>query len=152
MEYLVKEEKLELKYAPGKGAWTYHIQLPNTSHLAGKWGSLKVAGTIDHYKIESINLFTISGQDKMISINAKIRKAINKSGGDFVTVTLYLLSSSQQLSVDEIEESFDASGVLNAFKNLPEEERNEIINSINAVKSGANQTKLILKYIDQLSK
>ena len=93
MRYLVKDEKLVLKYAPGKGAWTYHIQIPNTKHIVGKWGSLKVSGTIDDYKIESINLFTITGQDKFISINEKIRKSINKSDGDTVIVTLYLLQS-----------------------------------------------------------
>jgi hypothetical protein len=27
MEYLVKDKKLELKYAPNKGAWTYHIEI-----------------------------------------------------------------------------------------------------------------------------
>ena len=53
MEYLVKDEILELKYQPGKGAWTYHIQIPNTKHIVGKWGSMKVSGTIDNYKIET---------------------------------------------------------------------------------------------------
>ena len=93
MEYLVKEEKLELKYQPGKGAWTYHIQIPNTKHIVGKWGTMKVSGTIDNYKIESVNLAKLGGEDKLISINSKIRKAINKNGGDTVTVTLYLLTS-----------------------------------------------------------
>ena len=60
MDYLVKDKKLELKYESGKGAWTYHIQIPNTAHIVGKWSSLKVFGTIDDYKIESINLFTIT--------------------------------------------------------------------------------------------
>lgn len=41
MNYLIKDEKLELKYAPGKGAWTYHIQIPNTKHIVGKWGRSK---------------------------------------------------------------------------------------------------------------
>lgn len=93
MEYLVKDEQLELRYEPGRGAWTYHIQIPNTKQIIGKWGSLKVSGTIDNYKIDRINLFTITGQDKLISVNEKIRKKINKSGGDRVTVTLYLLTS-----------------------------------------------------------
>lgn len=93
MEYLVKDEQLELRYEPGRGAWTYHIQIPNTKQIIGKWGSLKVSGTIDNYKIDRINLFTITGQDKFISVNEKIRKEINKSGGDRVTVTLYLLTS-----------------------------------------------------------
>ena len=82
MEYIVKDKKLELKYEPGKGAWTYHIQIPNTKHIIGKWGTLKVSGTIENYNIERINLFTITGQDKLISINNNIRKSINKKGGD----------------------------------------------------------------------
>ena len=152
MEYLVKDEKLELKYQPGKGAWTYHIQIPNTKHIVGKWVSMKVSGTIDNYKIESINLAKLGDQDKLISINAKIRKVINKSGGDTVTVTLYLLTSREQITEKEVLETFKDSGVLKAFKKLSEEDRNEIIGKIISLKSEDKQVKMILKYIDQLSK
>jgi uncharacterized protein YdeI (YjbR/CyaY-like superfamily) len=152
MEYLVKDEKLELKYRPGKGAWTYHIQIPNTKHIVGKWGSMKVAGTIDNYKIESINLAKLGDEDKLISINAKIRKAINKSGGDTVIVTLYLLTSKEQITEKEVLETFKDSGVLKAFKKLTEAERNEIFGKITSLKSEDKQVKMILKYIDQLSK
>src|SRR3990167_9896671 len=106
MEYLVKDEILELKYEHGKGAWTYHIQIPNTKHIVGKWGSMKVSGTIDNYRIERINLAKLGDHDKLISINKNIRKAINKSGGDTVTVTLYLLTSRQQIGEREVLETF----------------------------------------------
>jgi len=151
MEYLVKDEKLELKYEPGKGAWTYHIQIPNTKHIVGKWGSLKASGTIDNYKIDSINLFTITGQDKLISINEKIRKSINKSGGDIVTVTLYLLTSKDQITEKEVLETFKKSGVLKAFKKLTDDKQKGIIGRITSTKSEDKQIKMILKYIDQLS-
>ena len=152
MEYLVKDEKLELKYQPGNGAWTYHLQIPNTKHIVGKWGEMKVSGTIDHYKIQSINLAKLGDQDKLISINKKIRKAINKSGGDTVTVTLYLLTSSKQITEKEALETFEDSGVLKAFKNLSEAERNEIIAKITSSRSENQQIKIVLKYINQLSK
>ena len=152
MEYLVKDEKLELKHKPGKGAWTYHIQIPNTKHIVGKWGSLKVSGTIDNYQIDSINLFTITGQDKLISINDKIRKTINKSGGDTVTVTLCLLTSKEQISKKEVLDTFKDSDVLKAFKKLTEDEQNEIMDKITSTKSEDKQVKVILRYIDQLSK
>ena len=152
MEYLVKDEILELKYQPGKGAWTYHIQIPNTRHIAGKWGSMKVAGTIDNYKFESINLAKLGDEDKLISINGKIRKAINKSGGDTVTVTLYLLTSKEQSTEKEVLETFKDSGVLKAFKKLTEDEQNEIVGKITSLKSEDKQVKMILKYIYQLSK
>lgn len=152
MDYLVKDQKLELKYEPNKGAWTYHIQIPNTKHIVGKWGSLKVSGFIDGYKIESINLFTIKGQDKLISVNDKIRKSINKNGGDTVNVTLYLLASKEQITEKEIIETFKDSGVLEAFKNLSEDKKNDIIEQIISIKSEEKQVKTILKFFDQLSK
>ena len=151
MEYLVKDEKLELKHQPGKGAWTYHLQIPNTKHIVGKWGSLKVSGTIDNYSIESINLAKLGDQDKLISINDKIRKAINKSGGDTVTVTLYLLTSNAQITEKEVLETFKDSGVLNAYKKLPKDERNEMMGKITSQKSEDQQVKMILKYLDQLN-
>ncbi len=152
MDYLVKNKKLELKYQPGKGAWTYHIQIPNTKHLVGKWGSMKVAGTIDNYKIESINLAKLGDQDKLISINSAIRKAINKTGGDTVTVTLYLLTSKEQITKKEILATFNESGVLKVFKKLIEDEQNEIIRKITSQKTDEQQVKMILKFIDQLSR
>ena len=152
MEYLVKDEILELKYEHGKCAWTYHIQIPNTKHIVGKWGSMKVAGTIDNYKIESINLAKLGDEDKLISINEKIRKAINKSGGDKVTVTLYLLNTKEQITEKEILETFKESGVLKTFKKLTDEEQKEIIGKIASTKSEEKQIKVILKFIDQFSK
>lgn len=152
MEYLIKDEQLELKYVPGNGAWTYHIQIPNTKHIVGKWGSMKVAGTIDNYKIESINLAKLGDEDKLISINDKIRKAINKSAGDTVIVTLYLLTSKQQITEKEILDTFKDSGVLKYFKKLTEDKKNEIIGKITSQKTEDKQIKVILNFIEQLSK
>lgn len=90
MQYLIKNKKLELRYVPGKGAWTYHIAIPGTKDLPVRWGYTKVSGTIDDYQIKAKNLFSITGQDKMLSINEHIRKSIDKGAGDEVTVTLYL--------------------------------------------------------------
>ena len=152
MEYLVKDKKLELKYAPGKGAWTYHIQIPNTKHLVGKWGSIKVSGTIDGYKIESINLAKLGDEDKLISINAKIRNAINKSGGDLVTVSLYLLTPQKHITEQQVLETFKDAGVIETYQKHTKEEQKEMIGKIMSLKSEEKQVKMILKYIDQLSK
>jgi hypothetical protein len=71
---IVDNQELKLEYKKGFGAWTYHLRIPGTADIEGKWGFLKVSGTID----------------KIISINRKIRDAIGKSGGDTVNVTLFL--------------------------------------------------------------
>lgn len=151
MEYLVKDGKLELKYVPNKGAWTYHIEIPNTKHIVGKWGFLKASGTIDDYKLEDKNLFTITGQNKLISVNEKIRKAINKTGGDIVTVTLYLSSYQEQITEEQILETFKESSVLKKFQELDSAEKSEILKNIFSQKSEDKKIKAIIKHIDLLS-
>ena len=87
---LIDNQNLILDYRKGFGAWTYHLRIPGTANIEGKWGFLKVSGTIDGYEIKSINLAPRKNEDKIISINKKIRDAIGKSGGDSVNVTLFL--------------------------------------------------------------
>jgi Domain of unknown function (DUF1905) len=152
MHYLIKDEKLELKYQLGKGAWTYHLRIPNSKNIEGKWGDIKVSGFIDNFKIEVRNLAPIKGEDKMLSVNAEIRKAINKKGGDFVIVTLYLLSKKESITESDILETFKESNVLNAFKKLNTVEKNEILQDIISQKSEEKQIKLIIKIIDKLGK
>lgn len=151
MEYLVKDELLELKYEPGKGAWTYHLQIPNTKHIIGKWGSLKVTGYVDAYEIDRINLLTITGQDKLISINEKLRKAINKTGGDKVLVTLSLIAVKKQITEKEILETLEESDVLKIFKKLAVNEKQEIIQTILTEKTEDKQIKMMIKQIDKLA-
>lgn len=153
MEYIIKDEKLELKYQSGKGAWTYHLRIPNSKDIQGKWGDIKVSGFIDNFEIEARNLAPIKGEDKMLSVNGEIRKAINKKGGDIVTVTLYLLSSNREkVTKSQILDTFKESNVLKAFKKLSEVDRNEILDNITSQTNEENQIKVFIKHIDKLSK
>lgn len=90
MTKIIDNEKLELHYQEGFGAWTYHLRLPDTADIKGKWGDLKVSGTIDDFEVKDIYLAPRKDEDKIISINKEVRDAIGKSGGDTVMVTLYL--------------------------------------------------------------
>lgn len=152
MEYLVKDEKLELKYKPGKGAWTYHLRIPNSKNIQGKWGDIKVSGFIDNFKIEARNLAPIKGEEKMLSINSEIRKAIKKSGGDIVNVTLYLLSNQEKISTSQILETFKDANVLTAYKKLNKVQKKEILDSIMFQKNEEKQVKIIISHIEKLSK
>jgi Domain of unknown function (DUF1905) len=152
MDYIIKDEKLELIYQHGKGAWTYHLRIPNSKNIEGKWGDIVVSGFIDNFEISRRQLAPIKGEDKMLSINAEIRKAINKKGGDIVTVTLYLLSNKQQITKQQILETFKDSEVLKAFEKLNKIEQNEIFGSIISQTNEEKQVKIIVKHIDKLSK
>lgn len=112
---------------------------------------MKVAGTIDNYKIESINLAKLADEDKLISINGKIRKSINKSGGDTVIVTLYMLSQTTHITEKEILEAFKESNVLKAFESLSNDEQKDIIGEITSIKSDKKHVKVIMNYIDYLT-
>jgi Domain of unknown function (DUF1905) len=151
MDYLIKDGQLELKHEPGKGAWTYHIEIPNTKHIIGKWGFLKASGSIDGYKIEAKNLFTINGKNKLLSINQTIREAINKSGGDMVTVTLYLLGATERVTEAQILDTFKDAGVLKTFQKLSNDEQTDILAQIIAQKNEEKQIKTIIEHIDKLS-
>lgn len=52
-------KELELKYVSGKGAWTYHIEVPDTKQISGPWGSIKVRGTVDGYDFGVMNLMPL---------------------------------------------------------------------------------------------
>lgn len=69
-----------------------------------------------------------------------------------MNVTLYLLTSKEQITEKEIIETFKEGEVLKAFENLSEDEKNNIIEQIISIESEENQLKTILTYIEQLSK
>ena len=152
MEYIIKDEKLELIYEHGKGAWTYHLRIPNSKNIEGKWGEIVVSGFIDNFEISRRQLAPIKGEDKMLSINGEIRKAINKKGGDLVTVSLYLLKKKEGITEKQILETFKESEVLEAYKKLNESEKKEILESIISQKVEEKQIKTIIKHTDKLSK
>ena len=90
---LIDEQELKLEYRKGFGAWTYHLRIPGTAEIEGRWGYMKVSGTIDDYEVKDLNLAPRKNEDKIISINRKIREAIGKGAGDTARVTLHLHDS-----------------------------------------------------------
>ena len=130
MKTILKNEKLIFRHEPGKGAWTYHLVIPGTKDIRGSWGEMKVSGTIDGYEFKDLNLAPVTNADKMISVNGTIRKAINKSGGDEVIVTMYKNSDNKLSSKDQLIDLFEDAGMLKKFKALPDDEQEEIINAV----------------------
>lgn len=150
MNYIIKDEKLTLHYIRGNGAWTYHLIIPNTKELKGKWGDLKVSGTIDGFKIERKNLAPVKNSDKKISINADIRDAIQKTGGDTVTVTLYLENLAKKNNRSEILECFKEAQVLRIFEQLAQTEQTEILDAICTVATDEQKAEKIIGVIENL--
>ena len=150
MRELIKNKKLILQHIPGKGSWTYHIIVPNTKDIKGKWGYMKVSGKIDGYEIKNKNLAPVKTGDKILSVNNTIRKAINKTGGDEVNVTLYLEVDNKLIKKSEVIECFEVAGVLENFKSLSIAEQDNMISNI-ILQADANvQEKVIVNHINKL--
>ena len=151
MNFIVENEKLEIQYVPGNGAWTYHLLIPNTKNIKGKWGDLKVSGKIDNYEIKNKNLAPLKDSDKKMSLNSEIRNFLGKSGGEFVIVTLYLENrNSENKNHEMIFECFKDAEVWSSFKKLKIEEQNEIIQNINSSATENQKAEKIVKFIARL--
>ena len=152
MNFIVENEKLEIQYIPGNGAWTYQLIIPNTKNIKGKWGDLKVSGKIDNFEIKNKNLGPMKNSDKKMALNSEIRNSIGKGAGDFVNVTLFLENQNEE-KVNENEmifECFKDAEVLNIFNKLEIDEQNEIILSINSTATENQKVEKIVKFIAKL--
>lgn len=149
MNFIIENERLEIIYTPGNGAWTYQLIIPNTKNIKGKWGDLKVSGTIDSFEIKNKNLGPMKNSDKKMALNSEIRNSIGKGAGDFVNVTLYLENQNKEKTNenDMIFECFKDAEVLNIFNKLTIEEQNEIIQSINSTATENQKVEKIVKFI-----
>lgn len=150
MNYIIENEKLTLQYIQGNGAWTYQLIIPNTKNIKGKWGDLKVSGTIDGFEIKHKNLGPVKNSDKKISINSEIRNAIHKEGGDTVIVTLYLENQTKKNDRSEILECFRDAQVLHIFKRLNRIEQAEMLNEIFTAATDAQKADKIIQVIKVL--
>lgn len=151
MKELSKNKKLKIQHEPGKGAWTYHLVIPGTKDIRGRWGFMKVSGTIDGYEFKDLNLAPLKNKDKRISINGTIRKAINKSGGDEVTVTMIKTSDDRLTNEQEIKDCLKDADVYQKFKALDESEQTAIIEDIISQKTEDAQEKKIISSINKLA-
>jgi len=151
MKELLKNKKLILQYVPGKGAWTYHLVIPDTKDIRGKWGFMKVSGTIDGYDFKDMNLAPVTGEDKRISVNGEIRKAIGKGGGDEVVVTMYKTSDNRLTKENEVVDCFKDADVYKKFTALPDDEQEHILKDILAQHNEDGQEKKIVAHIKKLS-
>ena len=150
MKYIIKDEKLEIQYTPGNGAWTYQLIIPNTKDIKGKWGDLKVSGKIDDYVIENKNLGPVKNADKKLALNSEIRKGIKKGAGDIVVVSLFLENQNKVKDYAMILECFRDAEVLSVFDKMNAKEQNELLNSIKTVATEGQKVQKIVKAIEML--
>lgn len=67
--------------------WTC-VEIPDSIALFGSLKSVRVDATIDGIPLPNVGLMPTGTGELMLSLNAKLRKRLNKDVGDVVTVRL----------------------------------------------------------------
>lgn len=89
MEKPLVNKKYQLKKYPGKGGWIYAVINEIPKKHRGKYGSVRVRGTIDDYEIKQYSLMPLKSVGLFFPIKAEIRKKIGKTEGDWIHIKLY---------------------------------------------------------------
>ena len=151
MNYLVKDQDLTLEYHPGQGAWTYRVVIPNSRDIPGTWKHLKVSGTLDDYVLTARNLAPRRGLDKMLSINADIRRHTGKQTGDTLRATLYLEPNGLLRDPAELLACLEDAGVLPQFEALGAEAQKALLHSILVLADETRQEQKLLVALEALA-
>jgi len=113
----------QLEKIPGKGGWTY-VRLPGvSSSYRGKFGTVKVSGTVDDYELINYGLMPIRDGGLFLPIKAEIRKKTGKKEGDKVHVTLYADAENLPMATPEdlllcLQDEPEAYQITKAIPNL----------------------------------
>ncbi|TDQ07488.1 YdeI/OmpD-associated family protein [Pedobacter metabolipauper] len=141
-----------LERMPGKGGWTY-LKLPGvSSDYRGKFGSVKVSGTIDDYELVNYGLMPIRNGGLFLPIKAEIRKKTGKKEGDNVYITLY--ADAENLPMATPEDLLlclqDEPEAYQAYQSCTETERKAFLDWIGEANQDEIRVKRIVQTIDML--
>lgn len=151
MDYIVKDQELVIQHWPGKGAWTYHLIIPNSRDIPGTWGHIKVSGTIDDYAFQSRNLAPRKNQDKLLSVNATIRQQLGKQAGEAVRVTLYREPTHELSTRADVLACLEDADVLALFQARTAADQQALLKDVLDQPSATSQEKRILALIASLT-
>lgn len=151
MEPLIKGTFL-LEKMPGKGGWTY-IRLPGVStKYRGKFGTVKVSGTIDDYELLNYGLMPIRDGGLFLPIKAEIRKKTGKKEGDKVNLILYASEVALPMATPEdllicLKDEPEAH---QAYQSYTESERKALLEWIGSASQDEIRVQRIAQAIDKL--
>jgi hypothetical protein len=151
MELLIEGTFL-IEKMPGKGGWSY-VRLPGVrADYKGKWGTVKVSGTIDEYELTAYNLMPVKDGSLFLPIKAEIRKKTGKQEGDRVRIVLY--ADEQKISMATPEDLLlclqDEPEAHQTFMSYTEAEQKAFLDWIGQATQDQARVQRIARTIDML--
>jgi hypothetical protein len=147
---LVNTSVLLEKY-PGKGGWTY-AALPSVKpDKSNYFGWIKVKGFIDDYELKQHHLMPMGNGKLFLSVNATVRKKINKKEGDVVRVKLYVDESEMEVPAELMECLGDEPAALKNFEQLTDKNKKRWVDYISEIKSEKGRIERIAATVNRLA-
>jgi hypothetical protein len=136
-----------------KTGWTY-LEVPREQAEKIKPGvktSYRVKGKLDNHRIEKTSLLPMGEGDFIIPFNAILRKALGKTKGDKIEVTLEADDRSLNLDKDFLQCLKDDPDALSHFNTLPGSHRNYFNKWIQGAKTDNTRASRIARAVSALS-
>lgn len=143
-------KKFILEKMQGKGGWTF-VRIPGISKdKRGRFGTVKVKGTIDAYEINKYHLMPMKSGELFLPIKAEIRKQIKKKEGDTVHIILYADDEPLEAPEEMLTCLKEEPKALKFFISLTESEKKYYIQWIYSAKKEETKINRLAKTIDRL--
>jgi hypothetical protein len=141
-----------LERFPGKGGWTY-VRIPEiTKDKRGRFGMVKVRGTVDGVEIRKYHLMPMGNGSMFFPVNAVIRKKIKKEEGDRVHIILFPDHEPLEVPEDMLLCLEEEPAAWTFFKSLSESEQKFYIDWIYSAKKEETKIDRLAKTINRLAK
>lgn len=146
------QKKSLLKKFPGKGGWTY-IEIPEIAPDAhAPFGWVYVSGTIDKISLPVTRLQSMGNGVLFLSVNAALRKKLQKEAGDEVDLLLRQETNTAAANLELIQCLKEAPDAYQKFIKLPAFTQKAYVNLVFAAADVEEKSKKIVRIIKKLEK
>lgn len=141
-----------LKKFPGKGGWTY-IEVPEIDPDAHTpFGWVYVSGIINNIKLPVTRLQSMGNGILFLSVNAALRKKLQKEAGDEVNLILYKETNTADSYAELVQCLKEAPEAYIKFLKLPAFTQNGYVHLIHAANGVEEKSQKIVAIIKKLEK
>jgi Domain of unknown function (DUF1905)/Bacteriocin-protection, YdeI or OmpD-Associated len=149
-EVLIVNRTYKIERFDGKGGWHYVLLTEDLTAYKSNFGWVKIKGKVDNTDINGIKLAPYGKGKSMFTLNAELRKKINKGVGDTIKLELSLDDSVAEIP----SEIMDVLGyfpiALAFFVSLSESNKKFFTDYIYEAKTDETKVKRLNAMIDKL--